>query len=439
LHNQTKPVVLIPFVSLITGLVLTGPSEVVENERITLQARAIFSDGSMEQLVGYNVLWSARSPDPLNIPEAMIDVVSPGVVQGRAVNEDTLVIVVARYFKETAEFPILVKNFDSPSPDVPVTHRIKGPGFVPASRVGSYSLMCTFNNGCDQELALSNDWSITTLTGDPILSEVVTIDSDGFLRSVNGEDETLLVIATWSYGGHSIREEKEVRIVAEPNTMGELVLYGPTFVGDETHAQYRVELFRVGQPAVFGSGDPPNNNMVIEWFLDSIHSEVFLDESGLLYVGAVPQPVSLILRARLTEGFHSLEDTLTVTVGQQLRPQFGKGAIGVKTDAALSALPLQTVDASTNDAPFDIQLTLSSGEYGYVAVPYAYGHVSFTNNTLGLIGEWDGAGWSNDGTVGTSTGPIVIQRTISGASSDWYLYRTDLGGIGAATYTVSPS
>jgi hypothetical protein len=105
----------------------------------------------------------------------------------------------------------------------------------------------------------------------------------------------------------------------------------------------------------------------------------------------------------------------------------------------LSALPLQTVDASTNDTPFDIQLTLSSGEYGYVAVPAAYGHVSFTNNTLGLIGEWDGASWLNDGTVGTSTGPIVIQRAVNGVSSDWYLYRTDLGGIGAATYTVYPS
>jgi hypothetical protein len=46
-YTQTKPIVLIPNVSLISGLVISGPSEVLEGKRIYLTATAIYEDGTL--------------------------------------------------------------------------------------------------------------------------------------------------------------------------------------------------------------------------------------------------------------------------------------------------------------------------------------------------------------------------------------------------------
>lgn len=420
-YTQTKPIVVVPKTSLISGLIITGLSEVLEGSRISLAATAMYEDGSTEVVAP---IWGLRSADPLNDPEPAADIVSPGIVQGRSVDQDTVVIVTARYFKEIAEFPILVRNYDRPGPDVPRTHRIEGPKIVQAHQVASYSLLCMFDNNCDQEIALSNDWSLN------VDASVAMIDESGFLRSMNGETVDLLVIADWEYAGHSIHAEYPVRIVATETSLGTLVMTGPDAVRANSITNYTLELFRAGQPAVTGTGEtPPSANT--EWWIDTVIPNVSINDTGAFYVGSLPEAQGIVIRARVAEGFHTIETSKLVTVNLQT-PVFGTGPAGLNNSGDIAQYLTQAMPSIDSNQTFTV--TANAGEYIYFASPVGLGRVMFLDDAGNstLDGGMDGATWP-DGVVGETYGPLLVRRVSGGVATDWYVYRSDFSGLGTVT------
>ena len=422
-YTQTKPIVLIPNVSIISGLIINGPSEVLEGKRINLTATAMYEDGSMEVV---QPVWGARSPDPLNNPEPAVDTVSPGVVQGRSVEEHTVAIITARFFKEVAEFPIIVKNYDRLGPDTPLFSRIIGPSAIRTKDLGSYSLLTVFDNGCDQEIAISNDWSLN------VPPDIAVIDQNGFLRSVNGETVEVTISADWAFAGHSIHEEYVVRIGAEESPLGDLRIYGPNILIEQSITMYTLELFRRGQPSIEGTGEVPTQGSV-EWILDTQVTGVNLTNAGELFVADVLSNTEVVIRAVFTEGFYQLEVSKVVTIGQ-LVPVYGTGPVGISEDGEIDQYLNQDFRDVQSGEEFSI--TASTSDYIYFAAPVAYGLVTFFIGN-GISGGMEGATWPNDGGVGTNVGPLTISRTSDGVTSDWYLYRSDFSGIGTVTLTVN--
>lgn len=434
-YTQTKPIVLIPDVNLITGLRILGSSEVLENRRTTLEARAMYEDGTTEIV---EPVWSVRSPDPLNFPEAMADIVSPGIIQGRSVEEDTIVIVVARYFREIAEFPVLVKHHERPGPSVPLSSRISGPEILPVSRVGSYVYWVEFDNGCDQELAVSNDWSID------VTPDVAVIDSSGFLRSMNNQTAVVNITAEWICDGHSVSDSMEVTLLAEASPLQALIINGENSVPTNSFESYSTELFYVGDIVSPGSGTVPPNES-ITWTIQTIIPNVSIDDEGELYVGDVPVGTSIAIKAEYVDGFHSVETTklITVVAGAEApppvdttpsyAPMYGVGPEGLVDYASLSTYLDSTMPSSASGNSFTTESTGSN--FIYFAHPASLGVATFTEPTLGLSGGMDGATWPA-GSIGTEYGPLTVTRTIDGVDEDWYLYRSDFPGIGEITFRV---
>ena len=65
------------------------------------------------------------------------------------------------------------------------------------------------------------------------------------------------------------------------------------------------------------------------------------------------------------------------------------------------------------------------------------GLAEFLDTASDFVGGWDGASWPDDGDIGSEYGPIIIQRTLHGITSDWYLYRTDFDGLGAFEFKIT--
>jgi hypothetical protein len=307
--TQTRTVVLIPLTPIISSLTVIGPDEVLEGKRITLSATATFTDGS-EQVV--SPVWTARSSDPVNEVEVPADVVSPGIVQGRQVDEDTVIIVEARYFKEVAEYPVVVKNYVAPGPDVPITHRIVGSSIIDSNQTGSYVLFCQFDNTCSEEIALSNDWSLIADDG------VAAIDQNGYLRSLNGEVATVTVVATWEYAGHYIREEFEVQINKIIPRITSVIIYGPTVAAEKASHTYTVEAFREGDTVVQGGGEIPDPS-AINWTIDPTN-DVSISTEGVLNVGDVSEELVFNVNVSVFDQTYTIETSKEVRVEIEPEP-----------------------------------------------------------------------------------------------------------------------
>jgi hypothetical protein len=319
-----------------------------------------------------------------------------------------------------------VKDYERLGPDAPLFSRIIGPTALRARETGSYSLLTVFDNGCNQELALSNDWSLN------VPPEVAIIDQNGFLRSVNGETVDITISADWGCAGHNIHEEFDVRIVEEESTLGSLVIYGPERILEQSITNYSLELFRKGQPVVENTGEVPYPNE-IEWFLDTQIVGVDITNSGSLFVADVPNGTEIIIRAVVTEGFHTIEESKLITVGQLL-PTYGTGPIGISDGGEIDQYLTQYFNDIQSGETFTV--TAPTSEYVYFASPVSYGLATFAIGD-GVSGGMDGATWPDDGSVGMTTGPLTITRISGGVSTDWYLYRSDFAGVGTVTLTVN--
>ena len=420
--TQTKPLVLVPKTRIIQGLLVSGPNEVFEGERIYLTGTAVYSDGKIETV---SPLWSVSSADPLNDPEAMADIVSPGVLQGRTVYEDTKVVAIARYFKEIAEFEITVKPKIENSPDKPVSSRIIGPAAFYSDQRGSYSHMILFEE-CPAELAVSSDWSID------VGPDVAVIDNAGFLWSVNGRSAVVTVTSTYTCGTYTVVDSFLVNILGQADVLKELIIIGPDAVIGDQQTLYTAELFKTGEVVEPGKG----LTVAAEWSIVNPDGRVAVNGSGQVYVVDASSSFTFILKAMYQEGFEKVEATKEINVIRNARPIFGVGPIGVRNDPEIADYLDKELPTVASGQRFT--LTAGSGQYMYFCYPASLGLAEFIDTASQFVGGWDGASWPDDGSVGEQMGPIAIQRKNElGISSTWYLYRTDFDGIGTYTYEVT--
>lgn len=421
---QTKTLVLVPKTRIIQGLLISGPSTVFEEERIVLTGTAVYSDGKVETV---SPLWSVTSADPLNDPEAMADIVSPGVLQGRGVEVPTKVIAIARYFKEIAEFELTVLPRVRPSPDVPKSHRILGPSsFYAANQRGSYSQMILFND-CPAELAVSSTWSID------VGPDVAVIDSAGFVWSVNGKSAVVIVTAVYECGTHTVTDTLLVNIIGTEDSLKSLHILGPDTMIENQTQLYQAELFRAGESETPGTGHKVQPN---EWSIVAPDGRVTVNGAGEVLVVDAGKSFTFILKAVYTEGFETLTATKEISVVRNAVPIYGVGPIGIRNDPEVAQYLTGSLPSLASNQRFT--LTAPAGKYMYFCHPASLGIAQFTDAASDIVGGWDGASWPDDGDVGEVYGPIAITRVDSqGTTSNWYLYRTDFDGIGTFTYEVA--
>lgn len=420
--TQSKPVVLIPETTLISGMIISGPNSVFDGERIVLTATAVYADGSTKSV---SPSWTVQSADPMNEPEAMADIVSPGVLQGRYVEKNTVVVAVARYFKEVVEFEIVVKPREISSPDKPESSRIIGPPTIYSDQRGSFAHMIKFEE-CNAEIGVSSDWSID------VPADVAQIDGAGFLWSNNGRSATLTVTSTYQCGTYTVIDSIVVNILGQVDTLKALQIEGPDTVIGGNQTLYLAKLFKVGEPVEPGKGTIVTPT---QWSIVG-DSRATVNGSGQVYVSDASAAFSFILKAMYQEGFEKVEATKEIHVLRDARPIFGLGPVGVRSDAEITQYLTESLPTLNNNQRFT--LTAPAGKYMYFCYPTTLGKAEFTDVASNFVGGWDGASWPDDGSTGDQYGPIAITRTNElGVSSTWYLYRTDFDGIGTYTYEVT--
>lgn len=423
-YKQTKPIVLIPDVATILSLQVSGPIEVEENGRIQLTATVTYTDGTTEIV---NPVWTAQSSDPINIPDAAADVFDRGLVQGRRVDVDTKVVIVARYFKATTSHLVKVTPLIERSPDVPETSRLIGPPILHAGNVASYAQAIVFK-ACSQELLVSSDWSLDV---DPLIA---TIDSNGYLYSVNGQALPVKVTAVYNCGTYIVTNTIVVNILASNEDISSISINGPDAVIENSTTPYTVELFRVGQSPIPGQGVIVTEGVVWEILSGPSGSGVVVvDGIGSISVLTIPSDTQIILKATYTSGFSSVTVTRIIAANKSV-PVFGVTNIGLRNDQGISALLDRTLPTINSNQSFT--LTVGLGKYGYFAYPASLGLARFVLATSQIEGGWDGAGWPDDGSIGSSTGPLTVARSQNGVVTNWYLYRTDFTGVGTRTWTM---
>lgn len=99
-----------------------------------------------------------------------------------------------------------------------------------------------------------------------------------------------------------------------------------------------------------------------------------------------------------------------------------EGVAEINSDSQITASIVTTLNTTNNT-----QIVADSQTYTYFCYPVELGLATFTDEN-GFVGGWDGASWLT-GEIGSTTGPIIVSRTVDGITSDWYLYRTDFEGI----------
>lgn len=423
-YRQTKPIVLIPEIASISELFISGPTEVEEGGRIQLTATVSYTDGRIETVTP---VWTVQSSDPVNDPEPSADIFERGLVQGRRVDRDTKVVVVARYFKAVSSHVITVTPYIERSPDVPVSSRLIGPPVFTAGNTASYAQAIVFE-ACAQELLVSSDW---TIDADP---SIAAIDANGYLYSVNGQAMPITVTATYNCGTYIVENSMVVNIIAGQEDIASLLINGPDAVIENSTTSYTVELFRVGETPIPGNGQTISENITWEILSGPTGSDVIVvDGIGSISILTVPQDTQIVLKATYNEGFSSVSTTKVIAVNKSV-PVYGTGAIGVRNDQSIRDNLVYSLPTISGNQSFTLNLGI--GKYGYFAYPASLGLARFIQANNLTEGGWDGAGWSDDGSIGTSTGPLTVARLQNGVITNWYLYRTDFAGLGIRTWTV---
>lgn len=116
-------------------------------------------------------------------------------------------------------------------------------------------------------------------------------------------------------------------------------------------------------------------------------------------------------------------------------PFYGTGPI-VPVAQKNGSLILSLQFRGTEDDRLNPSVVLSAPDLSttmYYAYPVEFGLATFTDNSNGFQGGWDGA----HGDHGTTLGPIVVPVTIDDRVVDFYLYETDWPDLGPVDWAVS--
>jgi hypothetical protein len=133
-------------------------------------------------------------------------------------------------------------------------------------------------------------------------------------------------------------------------------------------------------------------------------------------VFSVPVSSIAVVASLVIEGAPLIEGQAAVS---------GYPSVGVSTTNVNSSSEIGTLTGTGTTDDQMIDISAGANEYGFFAYPAALGLATFVDIALGISGGWDGAGWPDDGSTGTSSGPIIVQRN----GEDWYVYRTDTTGV----------
>ena len=397
-YSKTKTVVCVSATNRITGLFITGPNTVDALERIILTATAVYEDGSF---VTVHPTWDVYTLDT-NAEFIAADIAGYGIVTGRNVDGDMEVIVRARYFQETAEYPVTVRYVAPMGPDVPVSSRIIGNAAMYSTQVGSFSQAILFKQ-CRSELLVSSDW--TVLDNDDIV-----VDENGFVTASKNVDTSFTLQAVWSCGGYTVTDTIVVTVIPLNATYTGLGVIGDSTITIGESKRFSAEVYE--GDAIEGSG----SIVTVDWQVisDSLNIQTFPD--GTLRISGPVVNQTITLAATYTYSGNVLEGTKTIAV---------EGSGPVYVNGPLTMTYDQMIDAGlmVSNQEFKHNFT----EYGFLIYPSVFGAATIydENNSAN---DWQGA---DGGSV-----PYVHKRTVNGIEVNWYVYRTKLPKVGQKTYRI---
>lgn len=397
-YSKTKTVVCVGAVNRITGLFITGPNEVDALSRIVLTATAVYEDGSF---VTVHPQWDVYTLDS-NAEFIAADVSGYGVITGRNVDFDMEVIVTARYFQETFEYPITVKYVAPMGPDVPVSSRIIGNATMYSTQVGSFAQAILFKQ-CPSELLVSSDWTILD-------NPDIVVDENGFVTAKKNIDTSFTLQAVWTCVGYTVTDTMVVTVIPMDADYSGLGIIGDSTIAIGESKRYSAEVYE-GEP-IEGSG----NIVTVDWSVisDSMNIQTFPDGTIRLSGPVVSQTITLA--ATYTYSGNVIEGTKTIAVE-------GSGPLYFNGDSDITYDQMLDAGLMLINQQFQYNFT----EYGYVLYPSVFGLATiFDENDI--IGDWEGAG-------GEET-PLVHKRTVNGVEVSWYVYRTKQKNLGQKTYKI---
>ena len=397
-YQKTKTVVCVSAVNRITGLFITGPNVVDALDRIVLTATAVYEDGSF---VTVHPQWDVYTLDS-NAEFIAADVSGYGVVTGRNVDFDMEVVITARYFQETVEYPITVRYVAPMGPDIPVSSRIIGNATMYSTQIASFAQAILFKQ-CPSELLVSSDWTVLD-------NADIVVDENGFVTAKKNIDTSFTLQAVWTCGGHTVTDTMVVTVIpmnADYNGLG--IIGDATITIGETK-RYSAEVYE-GDP-IEGTG----SIVTVDWAVisDSMNIQTFPDGSIRLSGPVVNQTVTLA--ATYTYSGNILEATKTIAV-EGSGPLYFNGNSDITYD--------QMLDAGLMISNQEFQHNFT--EYGYVLFPSVFGQATIFDENNN-VGDWEGA---EGGSV-----PYVHKRITNGIEVSWYVYRTKVANLGTKTYRI---
>lgn len=398
MYTKTKTVVCVGAVNRITGLFITGPNVVDALDRIVLTATAVYEDGSF---VNVHPQWDVYTLDT-NAKFVAADVSGYGVVTGRNVDFDMDVVITARYFQETVEYPITVKYVAPRGPDIPVSSRIIGNATMYSTQVGSFAQAILFKQ-CPSELLVSSDWSILD-------NEDVVVDENGFVTAKKNIDTSFTLQAVWTCVGYTVIDTMVVTVIPMDVSYSGLGIIGDSTITIGESKRYSAEVYE-GEVAS-GRG----SIVTVDWAVisDSMNIQTFPDGTIRLSGPVVSQNITLA--ATYTYSGNVIEATKTIAV-EGSGPLYFNGNSDITYDQMLDAGLMLT----------NQQFKHNFTEYGYVLYPSVFGLATiFDENDI--VGDWEGA----DG----GAAPYVHQRIVNNIEVSWYVYRTKQANLGQKTYKI---
>lgn len=387
--TQEKTVVCIKNTNKIVGLTLTGADSVKSGSRITLVATATYEDGTTSEV---SPVWSVYTNDS-NAEYIAADIYD-GIVVGRPVQEDMVVVVLATYYEQTVEKEITVEYVSPMGPDVPQSTRIIGPSVVYSTQNPGYAQAIIFE-ACASELQVSSDWSLDTDTTD---NDLASIDENGFVTISSNTAFTFTVTGTWSCGGYTASASKTVSCLPVEGTYSSLVVSGDDYI-------------EIGQTSTFtvlayASDSTEGVTVSAEWEVLSDNTNIQVLQDGSIKLLNAVTSQTITLSATYTDQSFSIS--------------------GLKTIQVLYSKPLYVNEGQSVSygSLFDVSLDASSEftntftQYLYVMVPQIYGAATFTDDHSNPISFND---------------PVPYTRLTNGVNVVWNVYRSTSANLGQLT------
>jgi hypothetical protein len=415
--TYSKQIVFVPILNLVQSISITGPTQVFEYEDIELECHALMSDNTSQEIIPQ---WEVLSPDPTNYPDIDADIVNiVGILRGRPVPDVSEVIVMATYFKHVALHSVVVM----PKPRTPVNTiiggLIVGPTVVQYKEQVSYAHRITYED-CGDPLLVSSDWSINVL---PAIAE---IDGNGYFISYSTTSRLITITSTHeNCPGEFDTRSITIQVIGIGQSQDQLVIVGPDSITDNSSSQFTAEIHREG-----GAIEPA----LAQWSVPAAPVGVNINTSGMLFVSDFNDTFQLAIQAIHNDGINQLVANKLVTVSI-VNPVYGPAPIGLDSDQDIIAYLTIPMTSVASGQEFTIELP-TVADYGYFCHPSVLGVATFTDVSNGFSGGWDGATWPSDGSIGGTTGPLSVTRTIGQDTQTWYLYRTDFSGLGTRTFRV---